>query len=65
MLASDQLLECHVSANNGTGDWHQICDDKPWWYELLPHINPNAVTFSEGNHRRSRDQQVAAAKTEH
>ena len=65
MLASDQLLECHVSANNGTGDWHQVCDDKPWWYELLPHINPNAVTFSEGNHRRSRDQQVAAAKTAH
>lgn len=54
MLASDRCIEVHVSANDGRGDWHQVCQQPPWWWPLLQHINPHAVVFSEGNHRRKR-----------
>lgn len=54
MLACDRCIEVHVSANDGRGDWHQVCQRPPWWWPLLQHINPNAVIFSEGNHRRRR-----------
>lgn len=54
MLASERCLEVHVSDNDGRGDQHQVCRQPPWWYPLLYHINPNAVVFSEGNHRRKR-----------
>lgn len=54
MLACERCIEVHVSDNDGSGDWHQVCTDEPWWYSLLSHINPSAVIFSEGNHRRRR-----------
>jgi hypothetical protein len=54
MLACERCIEVHVSDNDGQGDWHQVCEQPTWWLPLLPHINPNAVIFSEGNHRRKR-----------
>ncbi|MDO9093623.1 MAG: hypothetical protein Q8R98_14850 [Rubrivivax sp.] len=54
MLACDRCIEVHVSANDGRGDWHQVCEQPPWWWPLLQYINPKAVVFSEGNHRRKR-----------
>ena len=54
MLACDRCIEVHVSDNDGQGDWHQVCERPAWWFPLLHHINPNAVIFSEGNHRRRR-----------
>ncbi|MGA0610020.1 hypothetical protein [Caldimonas sp. KR1-144] len=54
MLGAPRCLEVHVSDNDGTGDWHQVCSEPPWWLDLLHHTHPDAVIFSEGNHRRSR-----------
>lgn len=54
MLACERCIEVHVSDNDGQGDWHQVCEKPTWWLPLLPHINPHAVVFSEGNHRRKR-----------
>ncbi|MDZ7855756.1 hypothetical protein [Sphaerotilus sp.] len=54
MLACERCIEVHVSANNGRGDWHQVCDQAPWWHPLLDSLHPHAVVFSEGNHRRKR-----------
>ncbi len=54
MLASENCLEVHLSSNDGAGDWHQVCDSHIWWMDLLDHVHPNAVIFSEGNHRRMR-----------
>ncbi|MDE2300271.1 MAG: hypothetical protein KGK18_19145 [Burkholderiales bacterium] len=54
MLACECCIEVHVSDNNGRGDWHQVCEQAPWWFSMLQHLNPNAVVFSEGNHRRKR-----------
>lgn len=54
MLACERCIEVHVSDNDGSGDWHQVCAEPPWWYPMLFHINPSAVIFSEGNHRRRR-----------
>jgi hypothetical protein len=54
MLACERCIEVHVSANDGRGDWHQVCEQPPWWWPLLQYINPKAVVFSEGNHRRKR-----------
>lgn len=53
MLACERCLEVHVSANDGSGDWHQVCAEPPWWFELLQRVHPEAIIFSEGNHRRS------------
>ncbi len=50
LLASPMCLEVHLSDNDGSGDQHQTLTDKPWWFELLPRINPSAVVFTEGNH---------------
>lgn len=58
MLTCERCIEVHVSANDGRGDWHQVCAEPPWWHPLLPHIHPNAVVFSEGNHRRARSDHV-------
>lgn len=58
MLACERCIEVHVSANDGRGDWHQVCTEPPWWHPLLPHIHPDAVMFSEGNHRRERSAHV-------
>jgi hypothetical protein len=55
MLANENCIEVHVSQNNGSGDWHQVCDNKPWWYELMASINDRAVIFTEGNHRVRRE----------
>lgn len=54
MLACERCIEVHVSDNDGSGDWHQVCHSAPWWMPLLRHINNHAVIFSEGNHRRHR-----------
>jgi hypothetical protein len=54
LLACERCIEVHVSDNDGTGDWHQVCAKAPWWLDLLSHIHPDAVVFSEGNQRRSR-----------
>ena len=51
MLASSACLEVHVSDNDGRGDQHRTCEQMPWWSALLESINPDAVIFSEGNHR--------------
>lgn len=51
MLASPACLEVHVSDNDGRGDLHQVVREERWWWPLLPHTHPDAVIFSEGNHR--------------
>lgn len=56
LLASERCLEVHVSDNDGSGDWHQVCERMPWWWPLLSHVQPCAVVFSEGNHRRVHHQ---------
>ncbi|WP_353627685.1 hypothetical protein ABNQ24_06885 [Ralstonia pseudosolanacearum] len=53
LLACERCIEIHVSDNDGTGDWHRVCEAPPWWYPLLSYRNPGAVIFSEGNHRRT------------
>lgn len=58
MLACERCIEVHVSDNDGRGDWHRVCVEPPWWHPLLPHIHPSAVIFSEGNHRRTRNEHV-------
>ena len=54
MLDCERCLEVHVSANDGSGDWHQVCAEPPWWSVLLRRVHPKAIIFSEGNHLRSR-----------
>ncbi|AEF88801.1 hypothetical protein DelCs14_1775 [Delftia sp. Cs1-4] len=58
MLACERCIEVHVSDNDGRGDRHQVCAAPPWWHALLPHIHASAVVFSEGNHRRGRNDHV-------
>jgi hypothetical protein len=53
MLACERCIEVHVSANDGAGDLHQLCDVEPWWFGPLRQVHPGAVIFSEGNHRRA------------
>ncbi|WP_152988825.1 hypothetical protein [Burkholderia pseudomallei] len=57
MLACERCIEIHVSDNDGSGDWHQVCSDVPWWFDHLSHTNPAAVVFTEGNHRYTRKHQ--------
>jgi hypothetical protein len=52
MLACERCIEVHLSANDGSGDWHQVCAEPAWWHPLLADIHSNAVVFSEGNHRK-------------
>ncbi len=54
MLLCDRCIEVHVSDNDGTGDWHQVCQDRPWWYDSMAGIHPEAVVFTEGNQLRQR-----------
>lgn len=58
MLACERCIEVHISANDGCGDWHEVCAEPPWWHPLLRYIHTNAVVFSEGNHRRRRSDHV-------
>jgi hypothetical protein len=58
MLACERCIEVHVSANDGSGDWHQVCTEPPWWHPLRRHIHPHAVVFSEGNQRKPRNHHV-------
>ncbi len=51
MLSSDRCIEIHVSDNDGLSDQHRICLAPPWWWRVLTSVHPNAVVFSEGNHR--------------
>lgn len=52
MLACERCLEIHVSVNDGRSDRHDVCTAPPWWFALLSAAHPQAVVFSEGNHRR-------------
>lgn len=63
LLASPACLEVHVSDNDGSGDHHQVLRHEPWWWALTAHIHPNAVVFSEGNHRRIRPERRAYEPT--
>ncbi|WP_296224948.1 hypothetical protein [Ralstonia sp. UBA689] len=56
MLACERCIEVHVSDNDGSGDWHRVCHEPPWWYRLLAYLHPDAVVFSEGNHRRASEE---------
>jgi hypothetical protein len=51
LLASDQCLEIHVSANDGAYDQHLPLQAPPWWWSLLANAHPDAVIFSEGRQR--------------
>jgi hypothetical protein len=62
MLECDRCIEVHVSANDGRGDQHSVCQAQTWWYPLLNHINKDAVVFSEGNHRITQ-KETAHAET--
>ena len=54
LLASPSCIEVHVSDNDGQRDSHWVARSSTWWLPMLLHLNPNAVLFSEGNHRRSQ-----------
>lgn len=60
MLSSAQCIEVHISDNDGSGDWHQTCERRPWWADLLMQTHPDAVIFSEGNQMRKRVSPVVA-----
>lgn len=62
LLASEWTVEVHLSHNDGSGDWHQVCDSAPWWSDLIPYINQTAVVFSEGNQRRSMKERKEYAR---
>lgn len=52
LLSSEQCIELHVSANDGSHDAHQPCrTPPPWWFDHLNYLNPCAAVFSEGNQR--------------
>lgn len=63
MIACERAIEIHVSDNDGRADSHEICVHPRWWHELLPHANRNAVTFTEGNHRRARRNRAERQET--
>lgn len=48
LLSSENCIECHLSANNGSRDAHLSLSEPPWWWPLLAHTNDQCVTFSEG-----------------
>lgn len=54
LLASEHCIEVHLSSNDGFSDLHCPLSLTPdiWWVPLLPHANPAAVTFYEGNEMR-------------
>lgn len=54
LVAAPQTIEVHLSDNNGLADHHDILRREPFWWPLLPAINPAAVVFSEGNQLRQR-----------
>ncbi|MDF0506872.1 hypothetical protein POK33_39660 [Burkholderia cenocepacia] len=56
MLACERCIEIHVSDNDGSGDWHRVCEAPPWWLTALQCANPEAVIFTEGNHRHEKKQ---------
>jgi hypothetical protein len=65
LLASERCLEVHFSDNDGTGDWHQVCESAAWWWPLVPHIHTDAVIFSEGNHHRRHIERSAHEPHQH
>lgn len=51
LLESPNMIELHLSHNNGQSDAHvpmRGCN-APWWVPLLDSANPKAVAFTEGN----------------
>lgn len=68
MLSCDRCIEVHVSTNDGSHDQHRLCDraadrpGAPWWLPLMDHIHPQAVVFSEGNHRQQAAQVLRLAQ---
>jgi sugar phosphate isomerase/epimerase len=54
LLACERCLEVHVSDNDGFRDQHRTLAGEPWWRPFLTGLHPNAIVFSEANHRRLR-----------
>jgi hypothetical protein len=55
LLASDRVLEVHLSDNDGRSDSHfPVHHNDTWWLPLVEtHLSSTAVVFSEGNQRRN------------
>jgi sugar phosphate isomerase/epimerase len=55
LLEAPELLELHVSANDGRTDGHRILTQRPWWWPVLESARlPSTCTvFTEGNHLRA------------
>lgn len=53
MLSSEQCLEIHISGNDGRRDIHQPLDQLPYWWQDLSYAHPDAVIFSEGQHKNA------------
>lgn len=52
LLSSENCVEIHVSENDGKADIHDMCVEKPFWFEdLVKYRNPKAVIFTEGNRK--------------
>lgn len=53
LLSSPQLIELHISGNDGRTDRHLGLQEWPWWHEVAASVRPSnaqAVTFTESNH---------------
>lgn len=53
LLSSPGLIELHISGNDGHSDRHLGLAAWPWWHqvaEAATPANPDATTFTEGNH---------------
>lgn len=66
MLACERCIEVHLSANDGRGDWHEVCTEDVWWHALLPHphprqwCSPRATTAGRGPTMRTEDLETGA-----
>lgn len=47
LISSEHCIEVHVSGNDGTSDQHREVLGNEWWLEMLNHVGPNALIFSE------------------
>jgi sugar phosphate isomerase/epimerase len=55
LLDSPDLLEVHLSANEGAADEHAVLTERPWWWPVFEaaHLPTSCTVFTEGNHRRA------------
>jgi len=54
MLDSPACIEVHLSGNAGDADTHGQLAIKPWWWDLLDAVNPQATFFTEGGQIRPK-----------